>query len=1453
MDDTSSLEFGDNLYKPQRRLLTFLFKHLNYPIPSDNERKLHPRQASNFIFKIFFWWATPLMTVGYTRTLQPNDLWILTDDLKLESNYEIFDMYLDMEIARASMAHIEQKCKERGETIENSSVSREEDLKDFKLTAKNIAIVIFLTLKRDIIKSVIIAVIALTCWAVVPLLTKRLINFVEEKTLGIVSKVGKGIGFSFGVVAIMFLSTILFNHFMYIGSVMGAKVKAILTKAILDKSFKLNAESRHRFPQGKITSLITTDLSRIEIACLLQPLLICLPVPIIIAIVILIVNIKVSAVIGIVVFVLFLGVISIGAKKLFEYRDIVSKITDKRVNLMKEILNNLKMIKYYSWEHPYHRNIMKVRGEEIDLILKIQTLRNIIFSLAMTLTGICAMIAFIILYAIQGSTSSPATMFSSVTSFEILGMMVFFIPQVLSTTVDMVNGFKRIGALLAAPEDQKYEGYHQVEDKSNDDAVILSDATFKWDVFSDDEEDEDEDDEEKKKEKKEKERLEKKANKKHWWKSSKSKKSDKASEVVKLEKLESRTSNKKNKDDENDEESVNFTGFNDLNLEIKKGEFVVITGVIGSGKTSLLNAIAGFMRCDTGTIDINGSLVLCGTPWIQNNTIRENITFGTPFDQKFYDETIYACALNVDINNLEGGDYTEVGEKGITLSGGQKARINLARAVYADKDIILMDDVLSAVDARVGKHILSHCLLGILKEKTRVLATHQLSLIGQADRIIFLNGDGSINIGQMDDLLETNTEFNNLMKHSKFEAEEKEDEVEDSVEEIVEEIDLGSEKGKSLVPKYSHRRQDSTQELTRRRTNIELISSNEDEEYKDYNHNKDKSKGKIITEEERAINSIKWDIYSNYLKYGSGFLKPIGFSIVFVILLTLSTFLEIFTNTWLSFWVAQKFPHRSNGFYIGLYVMFNILWVVMLTCTFIFLVTGTTISSKNLNILAINRVLHAPMAFMDITPMGRILNRFTKDTDALDNEITENMKMFFQSIAKMIGVFVLLIIYLPWFACALPIIFILFFCIANFYQASNREVKRLEAILRSFVYNNVTEVLSGMNTIKAFNEQNRFALLSNDLLNKANEATFTVNANQRWLGIQLDMLANGVLLLVSLLCVNRVFHINAAAVGLLMTYTLQVTGELNNLVRTFTQVENDMNSVERIIHYALNLDQEAGYDSGKITTSNWPGDGSIEFQQVNMKYRPGLPLVLKDLSLQIKPQEKIGICGRTGAGKSSIMTALYRLSELDSGKILIDGVDISSLNLNELRSQLSIIPQDPVLFNGTIRSNLDPFKEKNDEVLWESLRRSGLLTTEEISKAKLIPKDAEELPKFHLYQSVEDEGENFSLGERQLISFARALVRDSSILFLDEATSSIDISADKLIQETIRSEFKEKTILTIAHRLHTIINYDKILVMDKGTLKEFDTPWNLFNAEGSVFREMCEKSNIVAEDFEKRG
>ncbi|RLV95497.1 Oligomycin resistance ATP-dependent permease YOR1 [Spathaspora sp. JA1] len=1301
----TSLELGNDEYKPQKRLLTFLMPNKEYPIPKDEERKPHPAQNTNFVYKIFFWWLFPIMKVGYARTLQPNDLWLLTDDLKVESYTEIFHANLEQVKLKSQRKHILKKCKSRNETIENSSISPEEDLKDFVLSQWDIALVIFLTFKRRLVLGTSFAVLVLVIMAFTPLLTKYLIRYVEARTLGMENSTGKAIGYSLGLTLMMLVTGIMTNHFYYMGLLVGGSTKALLTNTILDKSLKLSARGRHKFPTGKITSMITTDLARIEIAVIYQPLAIGLPIAVVIAIIILIVNIGVAAVIGIVIFIFFLAFLSVGAKKLFQYRDFVSKITDKRVNLIKEILNNLKMIKFYSWEHPYHKKVIQVRNEEVNVILKIQSLRNFIYSIALTLNGISAMIAFLILYALRGKTSSPANIFSSVSSFEMLSFFVFLIPQALSTTADMLMGFKRIGELLSAPEEEKYEYYinHNDDDKV---AVKVANGFFSWENFEDEINEDGSDNEV------DMSKLSRKEKKKA--KKEKKERAERRKEVQRDKEEREKDSNAENDDA--------FKGLKDINLEIDKGEFVVITGLVGSGKSSLLNAISGFMKCDSGEIDINGSLLLCGAPWIQNNTIRENITFGCEFDQEFYDQVIYACSLHIDLDNLPGGDFTEVGEKGITLSGGQKARINLARAVYANKSIILMDDVLSAVDSRVGKHIINQCLLGLLKEKTRILATHQLALIGQADRIIFVNSDGTVEIGTMTDLLDRNAEFNNLMTFSKAEEEDEEAEEQDDVEEV--EVDnitvITDEKG--MLAKSSKEEE------------VEVVQEEEDDHLA-YNINKDPNKGKMITEEERAVNQIENEVYVNYIRYGAGKLGIWGFLILFTVVLSISTFCSIFTNTWLSFWVSQKFPGKSNGFYIGIYVMFNVLAPIFLTLTFIVLITMTTLSSKNMNLNAIDKILYTPMTFMDTTPMGRILNRFTKDTDVLDNEISENLRFFFVTAGQLVGTIVLFVVFIPWIACALPLVGFVFVLIANYYQASNREVKRLEAILRSFVFNNVNEVLSGVGVIKAYQCQDRFALLSDNLVNRANEATFIVYANQRWIAIQLELVASCLVLLVSLLCCFKVFNINAATVGLLMTYSLNIASSLSNLIRTFTEVENYMNSVERLF---------------------------------DLKYRPGLPLVLKNLNFKVKSHEKIGICGRTGAAR-----------KLD-----------------------------------------------------KSTR-------------------SENLPKFHLDKVVESEGENFSLGERQLVSFARALVRESKILILDEATSSVDYETDHKIQNTIASEFANCTILCIAHRLKTIINYDRILVMDKGRVSEFDSPWKLFNQPGSLFREMCDKSNITADDFNR--
>lgn len=1418
----SDIENNSVLLRPQSRLLTFLLSKKVPPLPSDEERMVHPGKSANIFSKIFFWWLIPVMNSGYKRTLEPADLYKLYDDIKVEQMTEIFYGHLKTKIASAETKFINQKRKERNDTTPRTPESDEEDLKDFVFPKSLTILALFQTFKWQYLTSCLCLCLANVGNTCNPLLTKKLIKFVEMRSLGLISHPGKGIGYSFGAAFLILLGGIFINHFFYRSMLTGAQVKAVLTKAILDKSFKLNPESRHKYPTSKITSMMGTDLARIDFAIGFQPFLLVFPIPIGIAIAILVVNIGVSSLVGIAVMLCFMVGIAISTKKLFGYRFTANKFTDRRVNFIKEVLNNLKIIKFYSWEPPYLDKISDVRKSEMRILYKMNILRNFVTAFAMSLSLLSSMIAFLVLYALSkhGSKRDPANIFSSLSLFNGLTQQVFLIPMALSSGSDAFIGIARVGEYLYAGEVDTEKNKIEADDEKlaimqkEDVAIEIENATFKWESFESEETDQDTDVKGK----------------------SKGKDSVELSEVKKESYTEKDSGESSKSSEQSTLQDTSFPGLNNIDLNIKTGEFVVITGLIGSGKSSLLNAISGFMSRESGNVLVNGNLLLCGQPWVQNETFKENILFGLEYNEQQYNDVVYACSLESDLEILPAGEKTEIGERGITLSGGQKARINLARAVYANPDIILLDDVLSAVDARVGKHIMNNCILGLLKDKTRILATHQLSLIGSADRIIFLNGDGSISVGTVDELQNENEGFRKLMTFSS-QAEKEEEE-----EEEVEEFELIKEEDEAEAERERIERQ-----LSRRQTVVD-----EEAIHKDYKTNKDE-KGTLFEREESAVNGISFKVYKNYVKLGSGMFKRYSIVPVISVATMLATFCSLFANTWLSFWTGGKFEGRSDGFYIGLYVMFTILSFLLLCFEFMLLAYLCNRAAVNLNNKAVSKLLRAPMSFMDTTPMGRILNRFTKDTDVVDNEIGDQIRFFFFTFANIIGVIILCIIYLPWFAIAVPFLIFLFVAISNYYQASSREIKRLEATQRSFVYNNFNETLGGMNTIKAYKASNRFLTKNSKFIDNMNEAYFITIANQRWLGIHLDLIACVFALVIALLCVNRVFKINASSAGLLLSYVLQIVGQLSMLIRTYTQLENEMNSVERLSNYAYNLPEEAAYNISETTPPpTWPSQGVIEFKNADLAYRPGLPLVLKNLSFNAKASEKIGICGRTGAGKSSIMTALYRLSELSGGQIIIDGIDIASLGLQELRSKLSIIPQDPVLFQGNIRKNLDPFGQSSDAKLWDALRRSGLIPEDRIEQVQLQGKDDENLHKFHLEQNVEDDGVNFSLGEKQLIAFARALVRESKILILDEATSSVDYETDSKIQNTVVNEFSDCTILCIAHRLKTIVNYDKILVLDKGELKEFDTPWNLFNTKDSIFQQMCERSNIEAQDFARK-
>lgn len=1402
----------------QKRLMLFMFRK-TAPKAEESDMKVFPYENAGVLSKTFFWWTHSVMKVGYTRTLEPNDLYKLEGEWLVDSSTE----KIRRELAKYNYRDL-----------------------DHKILLK----IIVGTFWSDWLAVLLLLSTYGAIESFSPLVSKQLILAIEHRvTFG--GSVAKGVGIAVASSFMNFIVEILIALASFRGLTLGTKLKSAFTALIMEKSFKLSAKGRHKFSPAKITLICTTDLSRVEFLSIYTSYLLISPIPVIVSIVILVINLGITSVVAISLITIASVSLSMSVTKLFKYRSSVVGITDKRVSIMREVVSNLKIIKFYNWEIPYFSNLMDARTKEIKVILKIQALRNVLNTISTTLTAIVSMISFIVMSAIDAGTKSAAEVFSSVQSFSTLSIVLNVLPSAISLTADMINGLKRVAELLAE-EESGDDSHYFVSEKEKGPALEVKDATFIWEQFEEKEEDE------------EKEKTKKTKMTKY------SKNSETSQETENLE---------------NDNRSIELFELNssklttlpNVNLNIDQGEFVVVTGSIGSGKSSLLSALAGAMTCVAGRVSVNGKLVLCGELWVQNLTIRENITFGLPFDQALYDQIIYCCSLQSDLDILPGGDLTEVGEKGITLSGGQKARICLARALYYGGDIVLMDDVLSAVDARVGKHIVEQCCLGFLAGKTRVLATHQLSLVQKADKVIFMNGDGTFDVGTFKEI-ESNPQFAKLLSFNQQEKEQEKEKSENftgeftdfseeslSLQKVLDDsVDIaetelsGSKKlnlagsGQELKRRFVKKSntEDSDEKVKNAKITYEEVD--EEAEYKDVYANKDALKGKLIEEEEKAVNSLSRFVYKRYISFGAGRLTMSGFLVVLTFFTAMAVFNEIFSTTWLSFWVSDEF-HKLNSFYIAFYVVFTMLFFVFLLLEFVTIGIAASNALKKLNVSAAKKVLGAPMKFLDVTPMGRILNRFTKDTDALDNEIADTLKRLLYSLSYIVGLIVLNVVYLPWIALVIPILAVVYVGVANYYQASSREIKRLEAVKRSMVYNNLSEVLTGMRTIKAYRRESLFLEKNGNFMDKTNEATFLSYGVSRWLSISLQSIASTFALLVCVLSAAGVFHLSAATVGLLVNNVISLTAQLSAVIMYITQLENDMNSVERLISYADNIPQEETAETHRLEPSDWPKLGKLQFQNVTLRYRSGLPPVLNNLNFSVGSGEKIGVCGRTGAGKSLIMAAIFRLHELDSGVITYDGMDISKLALKSLRSNLSIIPQEPVLFTGSIRKNLDPFAERSDDQLWDILQRSEILSEEEIraERAKTegpVKAETEQLHKFHLDQIVTDEGANYSVGERQLISFARALVRNTQVLILDEATSSVDYETDHKIQNTINREFSHCTILCIAHRLKTILHYDRILALDKGEIKQFDKPKVLFGEDG-IFRQMCDRLGITREDF----
>ncbi|KAF9104293.1 hypothetical protein BGX29_002146, partial [Mortierella sp. GBA35] len=838
-----------------------------------------------------------------------------------------------------------------------------------------------------------------------------------------------------------------------------------------------------------------------------------------------------------------------------------------------------------------------------------------------------------------------------------------------------------------------------------------------------------------------------------------------------------------------------------------------------------------------------------------NATIRDNILFGKAFDQERYSAVLEGCALTTDLDILDHGDLTEIGEQGITLSGGQKQRVSLARAIYSDASVLLLDDCLSAVDTHTGRHLFQTLDGPLLDGRTVLMATHQVQLtLSSAKYVVVLDKGKVVGTGSPKDC-----------------------------------IHYGWIDHVTLVAPISDQ-------------SNEVDTLNGDKDVKlDTKDGKAVSPSKLTEEEKKAEGSVPAKVYKFYF-YASG-----GWIAWFILigLFALQEAANVAEKSWLAIWankaseatggfvldtfkavtpepvvasVKEAFAPRDGSeygamtmavfgkgtpesvnvsFYIGVYVLLGLLPILVSTLYQIYTLTVVAINgSRSIHAQLLHKISRAKTRFFDTTPAGRIINRFSADIATIDGGLLRQLVTLLLSVISITSTVLVISVNMPLFAIPAAFILAVYIVFGVLYVPISRDLKRLNSVSLSPILNHFNETLNGLTTIRAYGFEHRFQARNLNNLDDNNRAYYWLWSTSRWLSWRLDLTSGLVSFCTGLLVLQNWGRIESGWAALSLSYSLMFNSAVAGMIRSYAQNEMNMNSVERIIEY-MDIEEEApAIIEGSRPPASWPHAGEILIDRLTVRYSPESPDILKDVSLKVKGGEKIGVVGRTGSGKSTLAISLLRILEPTGGTIWIDGIDITKIGLQDLRSNLTIIPQDPVLFMGTLRFNLDPFGEREDIELWEALRRSHLIPVTRGSNIPTgsnsnddeqgtTPSTSEETidpTKITLDTDVQEGGSNFSQGQRQLIALARALVRQSRVIIMDEATASVDFETDLKIQRTIREEMADATVITIAHRIRTIADFDRVLVMQAGEVAEFDKPYTLMRREGSLFRELCEQS-----------
>ncbi|WWD05496.1 hypothetical protein V865_003573 [Kwoniella europaea PYCC6329] len=1155
------------------------------------------------------------------------------------------------------------------------------------------------------------------------------------------------------------------------------RIRGGLVTLIYRKSLVLSNGEKSGRTTGDIVNLQSVDAVRIGDVCQYGHIAWSGPFQIVIAFISLYRLVGWQAFMGVAVMIISLPANTILNRINKRYQRQMMKIKDTRTRTMNEILNNIKSIKLYGWEKSFADKIYDIRNnQELKMLKRI----GINFAFVNFIwQGTPFLVAFSTFATFAFTSGKPLTseiIFPAISLFQLLSFPMAMFANIINSIIEASVSLGRLEDFLSGEEldPDARTVIRPSEDpqggpKNGDVVVSIKNGEFKW-----------------------------------------------------LASAEQPT-------------------LENIDLEVKKGELFAIIGRVGDGKSSLLGSMLGEMTRSDGSVTIRGEIAYFSqNSWILSATVKDNIVFGHRFDPDFYQEVLDACALRQDLAVLPSGDMTEVGEKGVSLSGGQKARISLARAVYARADIYLLDDPLAAVDSHVGRHIFDKVIgpNGLLKGKARILCTNAVTFLPQADQIIMLRRGIILERGHYDEAMNNPSSelyklITGLGKQTAKNEEGsdgsitptaiEEDDDESSINEKEEEASIDD--SASLRKRKAYRRM-STANM--RRSSVVSIRQAKRDAIRDL---RESAKPKEHSEK----GNVKREVYRDYISAAS----KIGVA-VFLLAMLAGQGLGILSNFVLRSWASRNTGASDTTDVVRYLTIYG---VVGLSGSILNVVSFATLklvialnSGRKLHDRAFGSLMRSPLSFFELTPTGRILNLFSRDIFVIDEVLIFALGSFFRTTTQVVGTVAVIAYGAPFVLLVFVPLGFLYRMVMRYYLATSRELKRLDAVSRSPIFSFFGETLSGLPVIRGYGQKSRF-IANNEARIDRNQACYmpamTIN---RWLAVRLEFLGSCLMFSTALVSVAALINYNsvdAGLVGLLMSYTISVTGTLNWLVRSASEVEQNIVSVERVLGYANLPSEAADFIEDKKPSPKWPEQGSIEFDNFSMRYRPELELCLRDVSFKINGGERVGVVGRTGAGKSSLTLALFRILEAAGGRILIDGIDISTIGLHDLRSVVSIIPQDPQLFEGSLRNNIDPTNVSSDADIWQALGQAHL--KDHITNNMGGSLDAE----------ITEGGSNLSAGQRQLVCFARALLRKTKILVLDEATSSIDLETDEAVQDILRGpDFKGVTTITIAHRINTILDSDRVLVMSEGRVAEYDTPEVLIERDTSLFAALVKEAGL---------